>query len=1185
MIQPRVGGLVALTIGVLSCTGAAFGQTTGADVIVGDLPGISDNGVTTVNGVTYEGFAVGTTSCNKGNTPLNWFTGGTDNRHPVIGQNLFRLRNGQFEQVGQGWLKHGFTALQGTICQAQFGFNCSATAGTTLGVGCSDPYSAGLNNVVGNGGPKWQVNASTGLFPYPFTATGSAPIRVRTSDLAAGDRYFVEGQYVCGDDAQVNGGQNKFNNASWEEVSYNSGTGAFSIVGSTTREQGAIYAWRAIDPTVTITTFDVPNDGRFILACKVTGTGPYTYEYALHNLNSHRCAGSFIVPLPGTQSALSNVGFHDAECVGEPNQLANPTNPASDDWAVSGTGAGSTSVAWAGPLYNGTPPTYILSSTPYMLAPVTSNPATSGFTAGTGNDHTANVIRWGNLFNFRFTCNAAPATGTVAVGLFRPGTGNSFTMTIPTPGGATNGTLTASCCNGTACSVATQAACGTGTWGLPGSTCSPDPCAQGTCCVATTGACSTTTSSGCIGGTWTANASCNPNPCAQPATGSCCVQNTGACSVTTQANCAAPSTWANGGSCSPNICAVASGACCVASACSVTTAAACSGTFMGNATTCAATVCPSGNDLCASALGLCDGLGIVGTTVGAQTDGTASCATNSVDVWYFYTPATSATIVIDTCTASFDTVLSIFTGNCGSQVQVQCNDDSNNGTCGTGNNLHSRISFAATAGVRYLVRVSGYQGATGTFTVKATGGGGSSCNSTGRCCVGTGCTITTSTACSGAFTSGGTCASNPCDPTGRCCVGTTCTSTTQTACTGTFTSGGTCTSNPCNPTGTCCTGTTCTSTLQSACAGTFVAGATCGTNTCNPAGGCCTSGNCTAVNQSACVNGVFTVGGSCTPNPCAPLSDDCANRQGVPSGATPFDTTNATTDGIAHNPGCLASGSDQIYKDVWFNFPCTFDGTIDIDTCGTTFDTKIAVYSGTGCTDFASRLLACNDDNAAAVPNGCGTASPGNLDSWLSIPVVCGQHYTIRVGAFASTVGGPGTLNITPHPNALGTCCAVDGSCSQSQQSCCVGTWTVAGTCTPNTCPQPTGACCVSGVCSIQTHLACGGANYQGDNSVCSPNPCPQTSGACCVGTACSITVSTACAGSFRGAGTVCGPVGNPTTCCKANYNQVNGVNVTDIFDFLAGFFAADPRADFDGNGVINVQDIFDFLSAWFVGC
>src|SRR5882757_10069814 len=103
MSQLRVGGLVALTIGVLSCTGSAFGQTNGPDVIVGDLPGISNNPVSGL----YDGFAVGTTSCNKGNTPLNWFTGGTDNRHPAISQNLYRYSPGagRFEQLGQGQLK------------------------------------------------------------------------------------------------------------------------------------------------------------------------------------------------------------------------------------------------------------------------------------------------------------------------------------------------------------------------------------------------------------------------------------------------------------------------------------------------------------------------------------------------------------------------------------------------------------------------------------------------------------------------------------------------------------------------------------------------------------------------------------------------------------------------------------------------------------------------------------------------------------------------------------------------------------------------------------------------------------------------------------------------------------------------------------------------------------------------
>ena len=44
----------------------------------------------------------------------------------------------RFEQIGQSWLKHAFTALNNNIC----GFGCNVVwTGTHLGAGCSDPYS------------------------------------------------------------------------------------------------------------------------------------------------------------------------------------------------------------------------------------------------------------------------------------------------------------------------------------------------------------------------------------------------------------------------------------------------------------------------------------------------------------------------------------------------------------------------------------------------------------------------------------------------------------------------------------------------------------------------------------------------------------------------------------------------------------------------------------------------------------------------------------------------------------------------------------------------------------------------------------------------------------------------------------------------------------------------------------
>ncbi len=61
---------------------------------------------------------------------------------------------------------------------------------------------------------------------------------------------------------------------------------------------------------------------------------------------------------------------------------------------------------------------------------------------------------------------------------------------------------------------------------------------------------------------------------------------------------------------------------------------------------------------------------------------------------------------------------------------------------------------------------------------------------------------------------------------------------------------------------------------------------------------------------------------------------------------------------------------------------------------------------------------------------------------------------------------------------------------------------------------------------------------------------------------------------------------GIPDSCeCRANFNGIDGVNVQDIFDFLAAWFAGNPRADFNGANGIGVQDIFDFLAAWFAGC
>ena len=378
----------------------------GPDVIVGELTGPFS--WSAVGGI--EAFSVGTTSCNIGDTELLWINDSSPNgdQHPVIGQNLFRLKDDRFEQIGQSWLKHGFFALQQNAC----GCGCisAGTDGRALGVGCSDPYFAELNGSQEGLGPKWQVNPHTGEFPFPFqdkNVVGDGiykRLQVRISDLdpaqdGGGFYYFLEGQYITPDDAAAGNGDN---NASYRQVTV-SGSGSdwnLTFVAPTVREQPAIRAWKVLDPEVLEKDISVPGDGLFITAMKTVdlGNGTWRYEYAIHNLNSDRAARAFTVPF--TQGAdVTNVGFHDVDYHSGDGE--NGVNFNGDAWSVT---IEENAVRWA-------------------AAPHSANP-------------NANALRWGTLYNFRFDCNAAPAPATVTLDLFKPGTPETATASVEGPTGA-----------------------------------------------------------------------------------------------------------------------------------------------------------------------------------------------------------------------------------------------------------------------------------------------------------------------------------------------------------------------------------------------------------------------------------------------------------------------------------------------------------------------------------------------------------------------------------------------------------------------------------------------------------------------------------------------------------------------------------------------------------------------------
>lgn len=87
------------------------------------------------------------------------------------------------------------------------------------------------------------------------------------------------------------------------------------------------------------------------------------------------------------------------------------------------------------------------------------------------------------------------------------------------------------------------------------------------------------------------------------------------------------------------------------------------------------------------------------------------------DVWFSYTPLCTGTAYIDTFGSQFDTVLSVHCScpTLGGTNMIACNDDY---TFPAPNDRASRVSFDFTAGETYLIRVSGYNGASGAFTLR-----------------------------------------------------------------------------------------------------------------------------------------------------------------------------------------------------------------------------------------------------------------------------------------------------------------------------------------------------------------------------------------------------------------------------------------------------------------------------------
>jgi hypothetical protein len=392
----------ALAAAALAGAGAALAGGAGPDVTLIHFTNVEMFGA--VGGV--RAYAVGYAACNVGDQPIDWCNdngeggcgaGTTDDDHPVMAQNLYRLKEGRFEHIGMSWIKHGFGSSNETDPECGAACEQPPLGQNQLGVGCTDAYNGFINGIRPLARHS-DINPATGTFPYPYPAVPapdltSQRLRVAESDLDPalnpGAIYFLEGHYVAADDAAAG---NAMNNASYQPAVITP-TYQIELAGAAVREQPAIAAWKAVDSAVDLAAVDVPGSSpveRFHVGRLAyhLGGGLWRYEYAVHNYNSDRAARSLTVDFPGA-ATISNVGFHDIDH--HSGEIY-----ATTDWTADLSTPGQ--VTWSTDVF--------------------------------ATDPNANALRWSTVFSFWFDATAGPAGIAHTLGLFKPGSPATVAFTI-----------------------------------------------------------------------------------------------------------------------------------------------------------------------------------------------------------------------------------------------------------------------------------------------------------------------------------------------------------------------------------------------------------------------------------------------------------------------------------------------------------------------------------------------------------------------------------------------------------------------------------------------------------------------------------------------------------------------------------------------------------------------------------
>ncbi len=393
---------------------------------------------------------------------------------------------------------------------------------------------------------------------------------------------------------------------------------------------------------------------------------------------------------------------------------------------------------------------------------------------------------------------------------------------------------------------------------------------------------------------------------------------------------------------------------------------------------------PPENDACASARPIVPGPTTTGTTLGASTDGSASCdVTSGADVWYSYVADYTGTLNVNTCGSAFNTVLSVHTGCPGTSANEApgaCNTDCAGTPCG---GPGSCLTMNVISGETYYIRVAGAGGEKGDFSITL-----SSPPVNDSCAAATIIGNETVTGSTLVATNDGsaTCGDAAASPDAWYAYTATCTGDLSVR--------------------TCGSGFDTVLSVHSGCPGTGaneLIGA-CNddcTTLCGGPASCLTVpviGGSTYFVRVAGAHGArgpFTLTTSCTP---APPNDACGSATAISDGSREGTTLGSGVDGSST---CGSAGGG----DVWYVYTATCNGDLQATTCGSSLDTQISVHSG--CPGTTMNELGCNDN--------CGGSPCTGSASCVRVPVASGGMYYIRVSG-TGAAKGDFTLNTECRP-------------------------------------------------------------------------------------------------------------------------------------------------------------------------